>query len=149
MPIEPIDRRDFLKSGSVALAGIALAGGEAFAADTPHTTPGRVVLRMNRNWRFSATRAEGDTSAAFNDAAFARVTIPHTNKVVPWHSFDEKAYQFVSIYRRTFQLPEAMRGKHVFADFDGAMTAAKVWINGKWLGEYKGGYTPFSFELTR
>src|SRR5262245_21292511 len=28
------------------------------------------------------------------------------------------------------------------------MTAATVWINGQKLGEYRGGYTPFSFELT-
>src|SRR5271155_3737305 len=28
------------------------------------------------------------------------------------------------------------------------MTASTVWINGHRLGEYKGGYTPFSFELT-
>src|SRR5258706_13281041 len=28
------------------------------------------------------------------------------------------------------------------------MTAATVWINGQRLGEYKGGYTPFAFELT-
>ena len=29
------------------------------------------------------------------------------------------------------------------------MTAAKVFLNGKNLGEYKGGYTAFSFELTK
>jgi len=28
------------------------------------------------------------------------------------------------------------------------MTASTVWLNGTRLGEYKGGYTPFSFELT-
>src|SRR5271157_5625557 len=28
------------------------------------------------------------------------------------------------------------------------MTASTVWINGVRLGEYKGGYTPFSFDLT-
>ena len=28
------------------------------------------------------------------------------------------------------------------------MTASTVWINGHRLGKYKGGYTPFSFELT-
>src|SRR6266568_1904916 len=39
-------------------------------------------------------------------------------------------------------------GRHVFADFEGVMTAATVWINGHRLGEYKGGYSPFSFELT-
>jgi beta-galactosidase len=33
-------------------------------------------------------------------------------------------------------------------DFEGVMTASTVWINGTQLGEYKGGYTPFSFDLT-
>ena len=28
------------------------------------------------------------------------------------------------------------------------MTGSTVWINGQRLGEYKGGYTPFSFEPT-
>ena len=28
------------------------------------------------------------------------------------------------------------------------MTASTIWINGVSLGEYKGGFTPFSFELT-
>ncbi len=28
------------------------------------------------------------------------------------------------------------------------MTASTVWINGQRLGEYKGGYTPSSFDLT-
>src|SRR5204862_8024914 len=39
-------------------------------------------------------------------------------------------------------------GKYVFVDFEGVMTASTVWINGQRVGEYKGGYTPFSFELT-
>jgi len=36
----------------------------------------------------------------------------------------------------------------VFVDFEGAMTASTVWINGVALGEYKGGYTPVLVELT-
>jgi beta-galactosidase len=34
-------------------------------------------------------------------------------------------------------------------DFGAVMTAATVWINGEKLGEYRGGYTPFSFEMTQ
>ena len=74
--------------------------------------------------------------------------IPHTNVRLPWHGFDEKTYEFVSLYRRRFKLPPEARGKRVFVDFEGVMTASTVWINGVRLGEYKGGYTPFSFELT-
>jgi beta-galactosidase len=33
-------------------------------------------------------------------------------------------------------------------DFEGVMTASTVWLNGARIGEYKGGFTPFSFELT-
>jgi beta-galactosidase len=54
----------------------------------------------------------------------------------------------VSLYRRRFKLPPEARGKRVFVDFEGAMTASTVWLNGVRLGEYKGGYTPFSFDLT-
>jgi len=68
--------------------------------------------------------------------------------VLPWHSFDDKDYQFVSIYRRHFRLPRELEGRRVFVDFAGAMTAATVTINAKRLGEYRGGYTPFSFEIT-
>ncbi len=84
----------------------------------------------------------------FNDSAFEKVVIPHTNVKLPWHNFDDKEYQFISTYRRRFQYPAAARGMRVFVDFEGAMTASTVWINGVPLGEYKGGFTPFSFELT-
>ena len=109
---------------------------------------GRMVLPLNRNWRYSSTVVEGAHGREFDDSAFERVVIPHTNIRLPWHSFDDKSYEFVSLYRRRFKLPPEARGKHVFVDFEGVMTASTVWINGVRLGEYKGGYTPFSFDLT-
>jgi beta-galactosidase len=106
------------------------------------------MVPMNRCWRFSPKVVEGDTSREFDDTTFMRVVIPHTNKVLPWHSFDDKEYEFISTYRRHFKLPRGSRGQRVFVDFEAAMTASTVWINGHSLGEYQGGYTPFSFELT-
>jgi beta-galactosidase len=146
-----MDRRNFLKSSSAALAAVTFESANdklKFVEQRPNST-GRLVLPMNRNWRFSAERARNDTARDFNDSRFDLVTIPHTNKKLPWHGFDEKSYQFVSIYRRHFRLPREARGRQVFVDFAGAMTAASVWINGQRLGEYKGGYTPFTFELTQ
>ena len=140
-----MNRRDFVKAGSVAIAGFSLLP-ESFAASPTGT--GRMIFSINRNWRFSPQRAQNDTAPDFDDSKFEQVTVPHTNKMLPWHDFDEKSYEFVSIYRRKFRLPPEVRGRHIFVDFDGAMTASTVWINGQRLGEYKGGYTPFSFELT-
>ncbi len=144
-----MDRRDFLKTTSTVLAGATLAP-RTFAgrAPAPSSNEGRMVLPINRNWRYSKTFAQGAHGRDFDDSGFDRVVIPHTNVRLPWHSFDDKTYEFVSIYRRRFKLPPEARGKHVFVDFEGVMTASTVWINGVRLGEYKGGYTPFSFDLT-
>src|SRR5437588_7492728 len=103
---------------------------------------------MNRNWRFSRNSSEAAHAKDFDDSGFDRVVIPHTNVRLKWHGFDEKEYEFVSVYRRRFRLPPEARGQRVFVDFEGAMTASTVWINCVRLGEYKGGYTPFSFDLT-
>jgi beta-galactosidase len=146
-----MDRRDFLKNTGTLIAGatlVPLALSNASVQSRAANPPGRLVLPMNRNWLYSRSSAEGAHSKEFDDSGFERVVIPHANVRLPWHGFDEKTYEFVSIYRRHFKLPEEARGKRVFVDFEGAMTASTVWINGTSVGEYRGGYTPFFFELT-
>ncbi|MGO9938801.1 MAG: glycoside hydrolase family 2 protein [Terracidiphilus sp.] len=139
-------RRDFIKTAGAVLASAALPVSEAFAdAKSPQ---GRMILPMNRNWRYHPAKVEGAETIGFDDSKFERVVVPHTNVELPWHNFDDKDYEFVSTYRRSFRLPDGTAGKRVFVDFEGVMTASTVWINGVHLGEYKGGFTPFSFELT-
>ena len=139
-------RRDFIKTTAYTLAASKLSASDALPQNSSRES--RAVFPINRNWRFRPSKVEGAHLPDFNDSAFEKVVIPHTNVKLPWHSFDDKEYQFISTYRRRFQYPEAARGRRVFADFEGAMTASTVWINGVPLGEYKGGFTPFSFELT-
>jgi beta-galactosidase len=146
-----MDRRDFLKTAGTLVAGATVSSGvpaSSYAAESAPTTHARTVLPINRNWRYSSTNTPAAHARDFDDSHFTRVTVPHTNLRVPWHSFDEKSYSFVSIYRRRFHLPEEARGHRVFVDFEGVMTASAVWLNGEKLGEYKGGFTPFTFELT-
>ena len=142
-----LDRRGFLKAGGAGLTGMALL--PSFRAQENVTRSLRREYALNHGWLFSERNLPGATRSQFNDTNFARVTIPHTNKRLPWHGFDDKDYQFVSVYRRHFRMPVEANGKRAFIDFGGVMTAATVWINGERLGEYRGGYTPFSFELTK
>ncbi len=107
-----------------------------------------MVLPMNRGWRFKAAQVDGAEGATYDDSGWDAVVIPHTNIRLPWHNFDDRSYEFISTYRRRFRYPAGAEGKRVFVDFEGAMTASTVFINGVSLGEYKGGFTPFSFELT-
>jgi beta-galactosidase len=139
-------RRDFIKTAGAMLASTALPSSEVFADD--QGGQGRLILPMNRNWRYHPAKVDGAEAIEFDDSKFERVVVPHTNIELPWHNFDDMDYEFVSTYRRRFKLPEEAAGKRVFVDFEGVMTASTVWINGIRLGEYKGGFTPFSFELT-
>jgi beta-galactosidase len=146
-----MNRRNFLKTSGTILAGATVVSGvpaATYGAEPVSSASGRKVLPINRNWRFSPTASPAACARDFDDSGFARVTVPHTNLRVPWHSFDEKSYEFISTYRRRFRLPAEARGRRVFVDFEGVMTASTVWLNGERLGEYKGGFTPFSFELT-
>jgi beta-galactosidase/beta-glucuronidase len=145
-----MQRRNFLKTTGALLAGAALVP-KTFGSEQPpvsSTGGARLVHSINRNWRFGRNPTEAACARDFNDSAFERVVLPHTNVRLPWHSFDEKTYQFASVYRRRFKLPPEAKGRHVFVDFEGVMTASTVWLNGVTVGEYKGGFTPFSFDLT-
>src|SRR5262245_50234586 len=144
-----LDRRRFLQSAGTGLAGLTLltkfpARGSAQSVSSSL----RRLLPLNHNWLYREQVQPNATGKAFDDSGFKPVTIPHTNKLLPWHGFDDKEYEFVSIYRRHFRLPVEFKDGRVFVDFGGVMTAATVWINGERLSEYRGGYTPFSFELT-
>jgi beta-galactosidase len=141
-----MDRRVFLQRTGTVLAAATLPGVPAFSEES--YAAGRAILPINRGWRFHPSKVAGAEAADFDDSSFERVVVPHTNVRLPWHSFDDKDYQFISTYRRHFRTPPGSHGKRVFVDFEGVMTASTVWINGVPLGEYKGGFTPFSFELT-
>src|SRR5579859_3656409 len=109
-----LNRRDFLKSSTI-LAALALKPGSMPGESKPQkaNTIGRLVLPMNRNWRFSPQHIADATARDFDDSGFEQVNIPHSNKRLPWHSFDEKSYEFVSVYRRRFRLPPGAYELHV------------------------------------
>ncbi|HZN06394.1 MAG TPA: hypothetical protein VFB65_06400, partial [Pyrinomonadaceae bacterium] len=132
-----IDRRKFLTSAGAGIAGATLASrfSKLTVAAAAANSSQRHVFPLNHKWLYSEKNVTGGTSPRFNDSAFARVTIPHTNKLLPWHGFDDKEYQFVSLYRRHFRMPPGLSGRRVFVDFGGVMTAATVTLNGKKLGE--------------
>ena len=145
-----IDRRSFLKSSGTLVAGAGLAK-SALAAPKHHAASmaaGRSVHPINRRWRYHPSVVEGAHQPGFDDSAFVEVIVPHSNIPLPWHGFEDSDYEFVSTYRRPLKIPADAAGKRVFVDFEGVMTASTVYLNGTKLGEYRGGYTPFSFELT-
>jgi len=51
-------------------------------------------------------------------------------------------------YRRTFEVPATWRGRRVLLHFEAVDWEAVVRVNGRTLGTHRGGYDPFSFDIT-
>ncbi len=51
-------------------------------------------------------------------------------------------------YRRTFEVPRKWKDRRVLLHFGAVDWDATVWVNGKQLGSHRGGYDPFTFDVT-
>lgn len=105
----------------------------------------RKLIDINNDWEFTP-RFSSDFLSGGGDADIEIVRLPHTCKVTPFHYFDESIYQMVCGYRRRLDLSD--RGsRRAFICFSAAAHEARVYLDGALIGEHKGGYTAFEFEL--
>lgn len=51
-------------------------------------------------------------------------------------------------YSREFTVPSSWKGKNILLHFGAIDWQADVWVNGVKMGQHRGGYTPFSFDIT-
>jgi beta-galactosidase len=151
------------RSLTLVAFGVALLCGAAHAADLPV----RERLSFDAGWRFAKGDPAGsaapgaDPAAAvpaaqpgFDDAAWRKLDLPHdwgiegpfkqeypgeTGKL-PWWG--------VGWYRKHFTLPAGDAGRRVYLDIDGAMSHAKVWVNGRYVGGWPYGYASWRVDLT-
>ena len=71
--------------------------------------------------------------------------------IVPGNWDTENAYagfRGTGYYRRSFEVPKNWRGGSLRLHFDAVYEKTKVWVNGEYVGEHVGGYTPFEFDVS-
>ena len=69
------------------------------------------------------------------ESALSGVGRPVTEKDALWYS-------------REFRVPRQWKGKRVMLNFGAVDWHAQVYVDGQLVGEHKGGYDPFSFDVT-
>lgn len=109
-----------------------------------------ISLPLDGQWRFaidpdSLGEADGWSGAEFDDSEWATVTTPHTWNV---DAEDHAGYEGVAWYRRSFTPPEEIENAHLRLRFEAVCYLARVWLNGEYLGQHEGGYTPFEFDVS-
>ncbi len=51
-------------------------------------------------------------------------------------------------YRTVFKVPSSWKNKRILLNFEASDWETKIWINGNKAGEHRGGYDPFSIDIT-
>ena len=106
---------------------------------------------LNGYWQFapdSANMGESKNWQENPDAFTSRILVPFS-----WASpLSEITLPKLNIgwYARSFNIgrDSGWKGKNVFLIFGASDFHTKVWINGQFAGEHKGGYVPFEFDIT-
>ena len=52
-------------------------------------------------------------------------------------------------YKRSFKIPSAWSKKHILLNFEACDWETIVWVDGKEVGKHRGGYDPFTFDITQ
>lgn len=124
----------------------------------------RLVKTINSDWTFNYfSSGEADLDIAmpdFDDSEWKAVALPHT-----WSTYEttREIHPFIynaserddpywwygwGYYRKKFRIDKSLKNKKVFIEFDGVQKYAKVFLNGVYIGDHKGGFTSFYFDLT-
>lgn len=107
----------------------------------------RIVTPLLEHWYFRPGFVPRDAADPATEG-FVPVCLPHTVREMPCSYFSVQDFQGLSCYKRRLNLKEEWKNHRIFVDFDGVMTAARVFCNGREAGTHKGGFTPFSVEIT-
>ena len=78
-----------------------------------------------------------------SESQWTALDVPHC-----WPSDPRTPHTGAAWYRRKLTVPKEAENRHVRLVFDAVFYRAKVWLNGQFLGEHEGGYTPFEFDIT-
>ena len=94
------------------------------------------------------------TQKSFDDSSWRSLDLPHDWAIegdfiqaLPGET-GKRPWMGIGWYRKRFSLPAADQTKRVYLDFDGAMSHAGVWLNGKFVGGWVYGYSSFRLDLT-
>ena len=127
---------------------------------------------LERGWRFSREDSAEFSRAEYDDSAWQEVVVPHDwaiygpfsinndkqnvaitqdgQKEAMEHAGRTGGLPFVGVgwYRLEFEAPEFEAGKRASILFDGAMSNARVYVNGTEVGFWPYGYNSFHFDIT-
>lgn len=107
-------------------------------------------IDLNGSWQFEFDDAgKGIEEGWYQEHAYSRtIQVPFCFQSKASGIGLKKEAHTCLWYERQTPLKEEMRGKRLWLHFGAVDYSAIVWINGKYAGAHKGGFTSHSYEIT-
>lgn len=127
----------------------------SFLSGAVHAQASRTITPFDNDWKFFKGEASGAEAAAFDDATWRSLNLPHDWSIEgPYDRTNATSRgggylpAGVGWYRKTFSLPATDAAKKAAIEFDGIMANSDVWINGHHLGKRPNGYVGLHYEVS-
>ena len=101
----------------------------------------RENILINQDWNFRFSHQVDKNSSRWVD-------LPHTWNAQDALSGKPDYKRGIGNYDKKLFIRSEWKGKRLFLRFEGANCVSNVFINGKQIGEHRGGYGAFIFEIT-
>lgn len=132
----------------------------------------RSVVTLEKGWKFTREDNPQSKEAVYDDSNWESVRVPHdwaiygpfdksndihrmaivqdgqTSAIEHYGRTGGLPFTGAGWYRIKFTIPEFSDSKRVTVKFDGAMSNARVYVNGKEAGFWPYGYNTFYFDIT-
>lgn len=102
-------------------------------------------MNIDQNWLFTKDEAKLDT---LSHATFEQINLPHTWNGLDGQDGGNDYHRAACWYQKALEIDNGLKGKRLFIEFEGANSVTNVYLNGVHLGEHKGGYSTFRFDIT-
>jgi len=145
-----------LVGGLLCLTTAASAGAQRPRADSiplpEHPRPDferDEWVNLNGRWRFTFDARDAGERAGWPSAGLPpghQILVPFSWGA-PLSGVPDSAN--IGWYERQITVPNDWNGRRVFVVFGASDWRTSAWLDGRKLGDYQGGYTPFSFEITK
>ncbi len=107
----------------------------------------RKIINMNDSWKFIKQDEVSAYNKSFDDTSWETVSVPHTwNAIDGANGFD--FYKGACWYRKELMIDSLQQGNRVYIEFNGSNSITDVCINGHHMGQHRGGYSTFRFDIT-
>lgn len=113
----------------------------------------RTIFNWNDKWGFYKGELDQDALLSGKNViipgetpGWESVDLPHTWNALDGQDGGNDYYQGAAWYKKTFTAEEGW--KEVYVRFGAVSKLAQVWCNGLYVGEHRGGFSSFAFDLT-